>query len=824
MSTITTRSGKGSPLTNNEVDNNFTNLNTDKAELSGATFTGEIVANAGIALGDNDKATFGAGDGLQIYHDPTGPANYISDIGSGDLVIKGSNQIRLQQADGDALATFNENSSVQLYHDNNLKLATTSTGIDVTGTATMDGLTVDGTLVAPPVIRINNTGGAWTVGDEAGRLQFYTTDSTGIGAREVASIRSTTNQGGNTTDGTLEFWTSPYNTVAKKSMEIDGRTGDISFYEDTGTTPKLFWDASAESLGIGTSSPSSILDLGSDTNTSQEIRISGGRASLGYDTTKGTSGAVVIQGSANKAIHFENTADTSAMVIDSSGSVGIGTSSPDTLMHLSGDATAILRLENTNAGLALNSVIGGIEFEKQDASGAGAGVAGSVTMISDNSNGAETALTFGTSSTARGNNAEAMRVSGTGNVGIGTSSPSEALHVKDLSEFLVDVAASDSAAEFKSNLGNSWRIGNDSSLNAFAITQAASLSTDVRFFIANGGNVGIGTSSPSQKLDVSSAGTTRIQVKNTNLTSAGLYIAEDSNGAQFNELGAYPMRFHTNGTERVRIGASGNLLVGTTSADPAATSQNTVGTAIGASGYLSMTRDDAVSAFFNRKTSDGSIAEFRKDGTTVGSIGSVAGGYTMYNSESGTGYLGVNGAATYAWDATKVYHNTDATGDLGLSNRRFKDAYLSGGVYLGGTGAANKLDDYETGTWAVAVFDASSGGNESATAVNGYYTKIGNLVHCNFIMNNIDTSGLTGANPIYWSLPFGVASTENALGQVTGNFNNGSIVQVHPYAAQNSGRIFLLTHKDNGNEGFIVVSDFSDDSDDVIISLSYRTS
>ena len=36
MSTITTRAGKGSPLTNNEVDANFTNLNTDKAELSGA--------------------------------------------------------------------------------------------------------------------------------------------------------------------------------------------------------------------------------------------------------------------------------------------------------------------------------------------------------------------------------------------------------------------------------------------------------------------------------------------------------------------------------------------------------------------------------------------------------------------------------------------------------------------------------------------------------------------------------------------------------------------------------------------------------------------
>ena len=37
--------------------------------------------------------------------------------------------------------------------------------------------------------------------------------------------------------------------------------GDISFYEDTGTTPKFFWDASAESLGIGTSSPQSIVHI-----------------------------------------------------------------------------------------------------------------------------------------------------------------------------------------------------------------------------------------------------------------------------------------------------------------------------------------------------------------------------------------------------------------------------------------------------------------------------------------------------------------------------------------------------------------------------------
>ena len=50
MATIVTRSGKGSPLTNNEVDANFNNLNTDKLELGGGTLTGNL------NFGDNVKA------------------------------------------------------------------------------------------------------------------------------------------------------------------------------------------------------------------------------------------------------------------------------------------------------------------------------------------------------------------------------------------------------------------------------------------------------------------------------------------------------------------------------------------------------------------------------------------------------------------------------------------------------------------------------------------------------------------------------------------------------------------------------------------------
>ena len=142
MATIVTRSGKGSPLTNNEVDANFTNLNTDKAELSGATFTGEITANGGIALGDNDKATFGAGDDLEIFH--TGSYSAIKDVGTGALFIGGDNYVDIGNGNlSQTRARFYDN-TVELRSGGSTKLATTPTGIDVTGTATMDGLTVDG--------------------------------------------------------------------------------------------------------------------------------------------------------------------------------------------------------------------------------------------------------------------------------------------------------------------------------------------------------------------------------------------------------------------------------------------------------------------------------------------------------------------------------------------------------------------------------------------------------------------------------------------------------------------------------------------------------
>src|SRR6056300_766467 len=99
-----------------------------------------------ITLVDNDKAIFGTGSDLQIYHN--GNNSFITDTGTGNLYLRAANNLFVQGAtDNDALATFQEDGFVKLYFNNAEKLATTSTGIDVTGTANADKVLVskDGT-------------------------------------------------------------------------------------------------------------------------------------------------------------------------------------------------------------------------------------------------------------------------------------------------------------------------------------------------------------------------------------------------------------------------------------------------------------------------------------------------------------------------------------------------------------------------------------------------------------------------------------------------------------------------------------------------------
>jgi len=113
-----------------------------------------------VTLPDNGKAIFGAGADLQIYH--SGANSVISDAGTGSLLIT-ANQVAIKNAGNtENVAVFNEDSDVRLFYDNSIKLATTATGIDVTGTANIDNLTINGAQgTADQVLTSSGSGVSW---------------------------------------------------------------------------------------------------------------------------------------------------------------------------------------------------------------------------------------------------------------------------------------------------------------------------------------------------------------------------------------------------------------------------------------------------------------------------------------------------------------------------------------------------------------------------------------------------------------------------------------------------------------------------------------
>jgi hypothetical protein len=200
-----------------------------------------------ISLPDGAKAIFGAGSDLQIYH--TGTSSALVDSGTGTFYIAGTDIVFLDGTLSERYADFTFEGAAQLYYDNAAKLATTATGIDVTGTVTADGLDVD----------TGDAGNGLNYGFDvknaaSGSATSYAMPaiSWANGGLRWASVHGERNPAGGY-GGSFVVNTMNSSGSAVKRLGIDSG-GDISFYEDTGTTAKFFWDASAESLGIGTSS------------------------------------------------------------------------------------------------------------------------------------------------------------------------------------------------------------------------------------------------------------------------------------------------------------------------------------------------------------------------------------------------------------------------------------------------------------------------------------------------------------------------------------------------------------------------------------------
>ena len=170
------------------------------------------------------------------------------------------------------------------------------------------------------------------------------------------------------------------------------------------------------------------------------------------------------------------------------------------------------------------------------------------------------------------------------------------------------------------------------------------------------------------------------------------------------------------------------------------------------------------SATFNRDTTDGELIILQKDNATVGSIGVDFGDNLTI--DAGSGNSGLNFATSQLAPYRGGNHADNAI-DLGVSSIRWKDLYLSGGVYLGGTGAANYLDDYEDGNWTPQV--TIGGSNVTTSSTNNAYQIIGNYVFIEAVITF--ASGTNTGSIKITGLPTAVTGTSTfSKGIMTNDF------------------------------------------------------
>ena len=530
----------------------------DFLPTSGGGITGDL------AFGDNNKAIFGAGNDLQIYHDAS--ESIIEDVGTGDLKVRGSDEVKIQVRNAANTAWLNavvaaDAGAVTLSHNNSAKLATKATGIDVTGAITTDAITETsagkvgiGTVNPPQKFVVSNAGADNIVMCEnnSASIQMFMQATSGTG-----SVGTLTNH-------------------------------DVQFLANN--SEKMRIDSSGN-VGIGTTSPDYNLQIEDDTS-SVNLSLRSGTASNSRiyfgDSGSAVIGQIVYR-NGNDSMAFE-TNGSEAMRIDSSNNVGIGTVSPNAILDVEGANINFASSENgilnvfSNDATAVNKG-GSISLGGNSESGS-LGFA----MIKGAKESTDAGyLAFGTRSAAA-NSTERLRILSNGNVGIGTASPDSLLELykAGTSELMI---GSDNAGTAQL----SFYEGNSSTKEGFLkydgannnVVLGTSGAANALVIPRDSGNVGIGNASPNTttKLDVNGAarfGNTTDGVVIENSSGAygignASYIRRDQSTGHLElvagSTAARNMLFKTktNGAESVRITSFGDVGIGRS--DP----QNIVG-------------------------------------------------------------------------------------------------------------------------------------------------------------------------------------------------------------------------------------------------------
>jgi len=361
------------------------------------------------------------------------------------------------------------------------------------------------------------------------------------------------------------------------------------------------------------------------------------------------------------------------------------------------------------------------------------------------------------------------------------------------------------ATKYELGGGHAWYVAPSGTAgNAITFTQAMTLDAS--------GNLGVGTTSPSFKLDVNgtfglgtgqtgnigvfgantATGDTYFRLRNT----AGAFdIGTSATGHYLYGQGSLPLQFFTNATERARIDSSGNLLVGTTTAGGRLTVATT--TAVDATLTLKAELANYASVLnIEAQNDNGAIYNYIASNTTgVTQHWKISGGAannTMAFSTGGTeraritsgGNFIINNGSTVLDTALLTVNCTAGTGNTtplslrvgvdsdGYTAQTFRNqSGIQGGIACNTTSIsmsgvsgitfkatqvasadANTLDDYEEGTFTPTAVGATIAGATTYTLQQGTYTKIGRQVTLSV---RLSWSAMTGIGELtFGGFPF----------------------------------------------------------------------
>ena len=552
------------------------------------TSTYDLNANVSVNqlnLGDDEKIRLGNSQDFEIFHQSSNSNSIIKETGGGLLSLQtNGNQINLFDIANSAfLAQFNTGGSCIFAHAGTTRLETDGNGIRVTDRVGIGGSASASLDVFGNIVQFgasNTTDQQFRLGRSGSGNRNAYIDIIGDNTYSLFGLRIVRNgtQGSNAISEINHRGTGIFKFTCQDA-------GQFQFLTSNTTKATI---TSAGRLGIGTSNPSGLLHVeGSSSGTETYGRFSTGSAN-------GDQNLYIQSGSSRD--HMALQVKTGAGVNDdlslnpSGGNVGIGTTSPEEIVHIKGPTEAIgsrdgVLLQHSTASNAANNGLPLVWSGYISASNTNYGLA-SICGRKENSidNNAAAYLEFGTSNSA-GAISSKMRLDSSGRLGIGTTSPNTKFHLTgDQPKLRIESTNSlDASAgteeigriEFEGTKGSNinvaasmrvrqdgtWSTSNDffspTAIEFYTQDQSGTEITSPRLTINSSGKVGIGTASPNDTLEIGAANS-QLRITDT----------DDSKFVQFSYSGGKLITRNNSTsttTAQFTLDESGRLGIGTTS-------------------------------------------------------------------------------------------------------------------------------------------------------------------------------------------------------------------------------------------------------------------